>query len=247
MLKGEWDPNNGECIKIAKDGTLIDGQHRLYAIIKAGIPVQVMVMVGLDLSAQDTIDRGRKRNLADILTMRGDSRCTLLSASSQNIIRWERNGPENGFLNGNRSGKNYITPKDALDFIEENVEELYTDIRKAAQISKAIGGIPISNWVCLIYKLSELSPELAQEFFDGLISGANLAETDPIFVLRNTIVRITKNGKGAKVPPRYGAALVIKAWNAYMRQTPIHRITFRLVGPNRDDFPSPLAPSIASL
>lgn len=44
---GNWQAN-GESIKFDKEGNLKDGQHRLSAIIMAGIPVRMMVLRDLD-------------------------------------------------------------------------------------------------------------------------------------------------------------------------------------------------------
>ena len=57
MTAGKW-MLNGETIKIASDGTILDGQHRLYACIQAEVPFETVVIRGLPMEAQDTIDTG---------------------------------------------------------------------------------------------------------------------------------------------------------------------------------------------
>lgn len=46
MVAGHWNLN-GEAIKFAYDGSLLDGQHRLRAVIEADATVQMLVVVGL--------------------------------------------------------------------------------------------------------------------------------------------------------------------------------------------------------
>lgn len=56
MKDGAWQLN-GEAIRFNKSGDLIDGQHRLNAIIRANKPIQTVVMRGIN----DTVsvyDRG---------------------------------------------------------------------------------------------------------------------------------------------------------------------------------------------
>ena len=60
MAAGQW-VLNGESIKIAVDGTFLDGQHRIYACIKADVPFETIVIRGLPVEAQDTIDTGISR------------------------------------------------------------------------------------------------------------------------------------------------------------------------------------------
>src|ERR1700761_996246 len=58
MKRGEWELN-GESIKVAEDGSLLDGQHRLQAVVESGKSIQVLVVRNLPSDAQDTVDTGR--------------------------------------------------------------------------------------------------------------------------------------------------------------------------------------------
>ena len=69
MQKGLWKSDTGECIKISKEGVILDGQHRLNAVIKANIPVYFHVAIGLDESVFDVIDTGKLRSSSDIFTI----------------------------------------------------------------------------------------------------------------------------------------------------------------------------------
>ena len=56
-------------IAFFEDGTLADGQHRLKAIMKAGVPVDLMVTRGLKKEGMAAIDRGTARNVHDIFAI----------------------------------------------------------------------------------------------------------------------------------------------------------------------------------
>lgn len=64
MRRGEWKPTH-QGIAFSKDGTLLDGQHRLEAIVKAKINLEMLVVVGLEPSSFSVIDVGSKRTMAD--------------------------------------------------------------------------------------------------------------------------------------------------------------------------------------
>jgi len=67
MREGKW-VINGNTICFSKEGELLDGQHRLTAIAKSGIPQDVYVMTGLNKTSH--FDDGRKRSIRDqILAM----------------------------------------------------------------------------------------------------------------------------------------------------------------------------------
>lgn len=70
MKAGDFQNNNGEDIHIAKSGRLLNGQHRLSAIIIAGIPMKYGIKSDIDDSVS-IYDRGRSRSASDILTMKG--------------------------------------------------------------------------------------------------------------------------------------------------------------------------------
>ncbi len=56
ILDDQW-VINGEAIVLDAEGRLLDGQHRLEAIVLAGLPVSSVVVKGVDPSAADTIDQ----------------------------------------------------------------------------------------------------------------------------------------------------------------------------------------------
>ena len=70
MKRGEW-MLNGESIKFDVDGNLIDGQHRLHALIEANISLELLVVRGLQRSAFKTLDVGKKRTAGDCLSIEG--------------------------------------------------------------------------------------------------------------------------------------------------------------------------------
>lgn len=70
MKRGEW-MLNGESIKFDVDGNLIDGQHRLYALIEANMSLELLVVRGLQKSAFKTLDVGKKRTVGDCMSIEG--------------------------------------------------------------------------------------------------------------------------------------------------------------------------------
>lgn len=74
-------------IAFYEDGSLADGQHRLTAIVKAGVPVEMMVTRGCKKDSMMAIDKGTARNTADILAMgNGDNDIASRALRSPYII-----------------------------------------------------------------------------------------------------------------------------------------------------------------
>lgn len=69
ILKGEWK-EDGQSISFDKNGRLLNGQHRLLAIIKAGKPITTVVVYDVEPGI-DTYDDQRVRRARDVAAIRG--------------------------------------------------------------------------------------------------------------------------------------------------------------------------------
>lgn len=73
MLNGLWEETH-QGIAFNKEGVLIDGQHRLSAIVMSGVTQKFLVARGVEHKASIAIDVHAKRNFADTLSAsRGES------------------------------------------------------------------------------------------------------------------------------------------------------------------------------
>lgn len=70
ITAGDWKVTH-QGIAIDANGQLQDGQHRLNAIVAAGIPVDVLLTTGCDPSSFDVLDCGVNRTAADALFLSG--------------------------------------------------------------------------------------------------------------------------------------------------------------------------------
>lgn len=71
MKNGTWDHSNGESIAFNQTGKLVNGQHRLHAIILANKSVWMMIMMGVSKDAILTLDDGNARTLKDAFIIEG--------------------------------------------------------------------------------------------------------------------------------------------------------------------------------
>lgn len=72
MTDGKWVLTHSG-IAFGPDGTLLDGQHRLWAICISGISVEMFVWRGVEPQSMMAIDAGKSRSLADILNIAGEN------------------------------------------------------------------------------------------------------------------------------------------------------------------------------
>ncbi len=89
ILRGEWVLTH-QGIAITTDNELVDGQHRLSAIVMADTPVQMNVAYDVDPKSYMAIDNGAKRTHADLLR-----RPVMVTAVARQL--WKLPGPKNSY------------------------------------------------------------------------------------------------------------------------------------------------------
>lgn len=116
LRRGDWQLN-GESIKFNEKGEMIDGQHRLSAIIKSGVPMTTLVIFDVpdDVSV---LDRGRNRNLTDSLIIEGmpksvANNTTVAMAKLFYTIQSSGRNPSDSFV------------REWLEKNQEDIEEIY--------------------------------------------------------------------------------------------------------------------------
>lgn len=217
MQRGEWELN-GETIKIASDGTLLDGQHRLAAVIESGVAIETVVMRGLPPEAQETVDTGRRRRVADVLTIAGYPDAHALAAAL-NVLHRYRTGQRIDF-----SRAAAPTPQQALSLLEE-APEIIDSVRVARRVTKEIGG-PIGVFAALHCVFHEIYPAEANEFFARLEDGVELQRGDPIWHLRRHVLRPRVDRSYAQ-SPMHVTALTIKAFNLRRTRRSIDLLSYK--------------------
>ena len=87
--KGEWKVTN-QGIAFDADGNLIDGQHRLAAILQTRQTVKMMVATNMDAGIFDVVDTGSKRSTGDALDILGSEHGRTVSAALKIYICYQK-------------------------------------------------------------------------------------------------------------------------------------------------------------
>lgn len=213
MAAGKW-LQNGEAIKFASDGTLLDGQHRLKAVIEAGIPVVFMVVTGLPLATQETMDAGRKRTTADALALRGEGNATVLAAILRRVWMWDQ-----GDL---KFAHNHMPTTAECAQLLKDRPEIHRSVEIAVRVHGSFRYLPQSATGTAHHLFSRISTEDAVWFFARLGDGANLPAGHPVLTLRNRVMADRADRRHV-ADYRY-LAYLIRAWNAVREGRELARI-----------------------
>ena len=221
MMRGRWKIN-GDMIRISATNIIIDGQHRLHAVVRSGITIQTWVIYGLSDDVFDTIDVGRRRSSADTLSCRGEKNAVRLGAA---LIMIEK------YMTG-RAETN-------VRFTNTEVEELlakYPQARESVMSSSNAKGLLIPSVLdACHYLFSKKDPVMTAVFMEKLFKGIGLEEGDPWYALRERLVMNSLSN--AKLSKGLLMALCIKAWNAARHGKRISKLQLNTVQGKLENFP----------
>lgn len=204
ITAGHWYVT-GDTIKLNGDGSLLDGQHRLSAIVAAGQPVRVAIARGVDTRAQVAVDRGASRTLGDDLRMAGHAHYNTLAAACALRMRWDE-----GSRSGGAFGVTRATWDDATEVLRR-VPHFERSVAMCAdhRLTKLVAGSVVAMCHSVWY---EIDPQLADSFVEDLASGVGLRKRDPVLAVREKLIE----ARASRVAFRKGdlIAILMRAWNA---------------------------------
>lgn len=215
MRNGNWKLN-GESIKFAKDGSLLDGQHRLAAIIQANVTVKILVTRGLDPVVFDTMDQGRTRTNTDVIRINGGQYVVSLNSAIRAILFLKSRladpeTPASTVYEGTS-----VRPTEVLAWLQRN-PGVYDSCRIGRNLYDKFGAIKPSTWTACVHALK--GDSRAEEFLGMLAGGANLPEKHPVLAARAAIVRQHDTQQAVMLNHQF--VTINKAWKKlYGRQLP---------------------------
>lgn len=220
ILRGEWDVN-ADTIKFTRHGYLMDGQHRLSAVVKANEPITSFVARGLEPVSMLTLDQGRMRRLSDFLQMRGELNSEVLAGAINFIWSYERHG----VIHKTR-GERKPSVRQALELLV-NRPDIPHSVSIGMRIGKSLKG-GSGLWAACHHICAQIDPQDADEFFSRTHRGDLLLEGDPIYALRERFFALQRSGE--RTTPYYRSNLIFKAWNAWRHGEQIQILRFVMGG-----------------
>lgn len=115
MRMKRWMPG-GVVIKFASDGTIINGQHTLWAVIESGCTIEVYVLTGVDPNVVMVEDDHARRRLTDVIRLThpgsivGNNHVAVAT-----MLRYSM-----GWHNGDMAGGHPLTRQQEMSFIDEH-------------------------------------------------------------------------------------------------------------------------------
>lgn len=220
MKSGRWLKIH-QGIAFDTNGRLIDGQHRLNAIIAADVAVPLRVNFNEPKESFSVLDRHERRVLADDLVTSGsisgrqDSK--ILAAAIRIVVFYDA-GQHPGLARKSSSGK---------DAVPVTHDEAWAALDRHQHLRAAVAYamsrkpiLPRGITAGLGALFMDANPDKAREFLDAVLIGDGVHVGDPAYALREFLTRghlLSKNRPAIIVG-------TVRAWNSYVKKQPLSKI-----------------------
>ena len=164
MREGNWKLTH-QGIAFNCDGTLLDGQHRLSAIIEAGVPVQMMVARGVERECQIAMDDHAKRNAGDALSL---ARNESITQSDVAVMRAVVELPSG------RNRRSMLTKQELNNVVDLLKEPMRFVSQYMASTEKGITSAPVKSAIVLAWFYVDDLERLG--LFCGVLTGRILPD-----------------------------------------------------------------------
>lgn len=158
ILNGNWYSEGVDPICISPDGKLLNGQHRMNAVIKANKAVEMLVARGVDERLMEVMDRCAPRTTQDVIAIGGRSISPNITAIVRAHLYY-------------RDGNKVPSDHEIIEYIDSNIDML----KKAEAMSTRKG--PVCRKAAIAYviyaalKTRSVSEEVLEEFCEVANSG----------------------------------------------------------------------------
>lgn len=230
LLEGRWKPGTGETIKISESGKLLDGQHRLTAIVKSGVSATFHIARGVDDSMFSVIDTGSVRNASDVFFINGIGKSNAMPSIIQTAMNIKsgvtaRQGRWRDGLTNAQLLASYQNNPDYWNFVCQRALHWYDSFAKILPPS-LIGG--------LFSTFHDINPDDSQKFMEQLCTGQDITNK-VIALLRTRLMQDKMSTKRMIFSIRL--ALILKAWNVFRNNEKITQLKYDA---EREKFPVPI-------
>ena len=215
IKNGNWILS-GEPIIISSEGYILDGQHRLAAVIKADIPIKTLLVWGSPADAFKVIDTGKVRTGGDIFYIAGVNCANTVSGSLSRYFTIKKNRVLPAKNAGIRPAEIATSKQVLFDFYKENKELTDSCVRHGQRCYSRLRALSITTYagyeIFLAHDRNH-PVDTVQDFFTQVTTGENITNSSCL-ALRNVLIR--KATGAARYTPTELAAYISKAWNAFI-------------------------------
>ena len=205
-------------IAIDHAGCILDGQHRLTAIVEAGKSVPLMLATDCNQETMIAIDTGNTRSVGDILTISGTKNAALKAA----IVKLYRSYYDHPNLLW--SGRNVYSVQ-AIDEEISKIKDFDFYLYLAKKASRDFNQLIASALAAFMLVAVDCGypVETIEEFVYQLSTGQGTSPGDPVYAYRQYLINSTKNKYIQSKRTQRLIADFIKVFNSHISNSEVRK------------------------
>ena len=222
IMEGRWicDPSLPP-VAFDTSGRLLNGQHRLHAVVRSGVAVQMYVATNVSPSVMSVMDQGVSRQAGDVFKIKhGLTNPKDVAAAVTAWYRW-KHFPDLVW-------QSHMIPSAQVlvDIYEQDVDDwseavmLGNRLHKPTRMIKAA----VAAVAFRVNTTSKSDPSVWFDFVNGLATGENLRKGDPRLALRSWALNVTSKWGGNQ----WAVVGLTAGWNAYVDGRSLLQIKSRI-------------------
>ncbi len=216
MAAGRWTPSS-DAIAISPEGRLLNGQHRLTAVVRADCTVGMWVATGMPEESFRNMDRGAMRTFADFLDGTGEQHTRELTAALSRAVSYSRSSATGMWeLHGGR-----VTDSDRSDYLAEHPGLRHSIAVCVGRVTKQATSTP-NSLLALAHHLIEgaAGVDAADLFMHHLIT----QDREPADGTIHSALRSLRGMTSAREWEPRRLAVILLAWNHWSAGTELVKI-----------------------
>jgi hypothetical protein len=216
MKNDRWQDSASQ-IQISSEGSLLNGQHRLHAVVESGRSQYFTITKGLEKKTQDVMDLGKTRTVADALSIRGVKNWHMVAASIRLHYGWQTGTPIKTF-GGGRTGRTKAQEIELILQEKDKIPMLGEVMNMASRSTSAFRPLTGGSVGAFLIEAARLPGtwEYARNFIEQVTTGERLVDRDPILVLRNRLNKMWFMKEKPLAERAVKLGLIVSAWNHYV-------------------------------
>lgn len=232
MARGEWTLNN-DAITLAPDGTVLNGQHRLHAVVMSKTTQSFLVLRNCQAEAQSTMDIGTRRSYGDHARIAGAPISNDAAAALRLVFAYKaaanRRGATNAdFLVAATSGRVTVlsfAQMDALRTEHPAIDSIsHTTHRLCHRDKLPFCSSSLSAGIYLVRLAMQERNKNCEDFEHPFRTGIDLSAGDPRLALRSLTIR-DKRGTNSRDLAAREILYYLRAANAWVTGEKVKRLT----------------------
>lgn len=235
IKEGRWQCTH-QGIAFDENNILIDGQHRLHAIVQANKACEMLVTYNVSRKTFSVLDCGVSRTASDNLAYSNVPRAKLVAPAIKHILLCHR------FPKRTWSNLPFPTHSEIFNFYEKNsdaIDQISALVAETSRQFKKINPTGLAVTCYLAFEAGHSMTTIAA-FCHGLGMGSGLSEFNPLLTYRQFIINLKKAAPVDRNLQQYSTACLIKAFNYWFENKELRQFK----APKFPPMPSIVQPSL---